>query len=179
MLINSWVRSKRAWLVAVAAGLLSVTFDGVNGAPPQTVKEPTPSKTPAAAPEKKDKKVRGGTIVDIDTNRWKTFLANRWRSGSPRPANDPTYRPNEPGALYLWGTDANTHATFGSHQLSEYGDRQIHGRTGRSLEVWRLRPGADNERFDCMVGCCVLADYAGGISLKDAGLKKIFVGDVE
>ena len=121
--------------------------------------------------EKKDKKVRGGTIVDIDTNRWKTFLANRWRSGSHRPANDPTYRPNEPGALYLWGTDANTHATFGSHQLSEYGDRQIHGRTGRSLEVWRLRPGADNERFDCMVGCCVLADYAGGISLKDAGLK--------
>ena len=55
MRVNSWVLSKRTWLVVIAAGLLSVTFNGVSGAPPQTGK--TPAKTPAVAPDKKDKGV--------------------------------------------------------------------------------------------------------------------------
>ena len=57
MPLNSWVLSKKTWLVVVAAGLLSVTLSGVNGAPPQTGKQPGASKTPAAAPEKKEKTV--------------------------------------------------------------------------------------------------------------------------
>ena len=122
--------------------------------------------------EKRDKKVRGGSIVHIDVNRWKTFAANRWRAGSPRPKDDPSYRPNEPGALYLWGTDPHVHATFGTHQCSEYAESQKHKRTGRELDVWNARVGKpDNERWDCVVGCCALGDYAGGISLKDTGLK--------
>ncbi len=55
MLMNSWFRSKQTWFVVIAAGLLSVAFSGVNGAPPQTGKNP--SKPPAAAPDKKDKSV--------------------------------------------------------------------------------------------------------------------------
>ncbi len=55
MLMNSWFRSKQTWFVLVAAGLLIVTFNSVNGAPPQTGKNPT--KTPAAAPDKKEKSV--------------------------------------------------------------------------------------------------------------------------
>ena len=57
MPMNSWFLSKKTWLVVVAAGLLSVTLNGVNGAPPQTGKQTNPSKTPAAAPDKKEKDV--------------------------------------------------------------------------------------------------------------------------
>lgn len=122
--------------------------------------------------EKRDKKVRGGSLVYIDTNSWKTFTLNRWRSGSRRPDNDSSYRPNEPGALYLWGTDPFTHSTFGSHQTSETFTRLKNERSGRSMDFWALKPNRpDNEYFDGTVGNCVLADYAGGISLKDSGLK--------
>ncbi|MEI8017016.1 MAG: methionine-R-sulfoxide reductase [Schlesneria sp.] len=59
MLMNSWFRSKQTWFVLAAAGLLMVTFNGVNGAPPQTGKNPP--KTPAAAPDKKEKSVADGS----------------------------------------------------------------------------------------------------------------------
>ena len=55
MLMNSWFRSKQIWFVVVAAGLLSLTLSGVNGAPPQSGK--SPPKTPASVPDKKDKSV--------------------------------------------------------------------------------------------------------------------------
>jgi peptide-methionine (R)-S-oxide reductase len=55
MLMNSWFRSKQTWLVVVVAGLLSVTLSGLNGAPPQSGKNP--AKPPAATPEKKEKSV--------------------------------------------------------------------------------------------------------------------------
>lgn len=121
--------------------------------------------------ENKDPQTPGGTIVYIDANSAKTFLANRWRVGSPRPADDPTYRPNEPGALYLWGSDPHEHATFAAHQLAEYVTRVKHDKTGRLIDFWSIRPTRpDNEWLDAAAGCCILADYAGGISLKDAGL---------
>jgi Phage terminase large subunit (GpA) len=122
--------------------------------------------------EKRDKKIRGGSITYIDTNYWKTFVANRWRAGSPRPKNDSSYRPNEPGALYLWGTDPHTHSNFGSHQTSEFRTRLEHAKSGRTIDFWNLKPSRpDNEWFDGVVGNCVAADSAGGISLKDTGLK--------
>lgn len=121
---------------------------------------------------KRDKKIRGGTITWIDVNWWKSFCANRWRAGSPRPKNDPSYRPNEPGALYLWGTEAHTHSTFGVHQCSESSTTLKHEKSGRSIDFWTLKPNRpDNEWWDGLVGCCVLADFAGGVSLKDSGLK--------
>ena len=57
MPMNSWLLSKKTCLVVVAAGLLSMTLNGANGAPPQTGKQTNPSKTPAAAPDKKEKDV--------------------------------------------------------------------------------------------------------------------------
>jgi phage terminase large subunit GpA-like protein len=114
----------------------------------------------------------GGSIVYIDVNSWKTFVANRWRAGGPRPADDPTYRPNEPGALYLWGTDPRYHATFGSHQCCEFVTRVKVEKTGRVVDQWLVKPNQnDNEHWDAIVGCAVLADYAGGVSLKNTGLK--------
>jgi len=122
--------------------------------------------------ENRDSQTPGGSIVFIDTNSAKTFLANRWRVGSPRPKDDPSYRPSEPGALYLWGLDPREHATFGGHHLAETVTRVTHEKSGRLIDFWQLKPNhPDNEWFDCAVGCCVLADYAGGISLKDAGLQ--------
>ena len=122
--------------------------------------------------EKRDKKVRGGSIVYIDVNSWKSFLSNRWRAASPRPKNDASYRPNEPGAIYLWGTDPHAHMTFGTHQTSEYRTRLTNEKAGRTIDFWSLKPNRpDNEWWDGAVGNCVAADMAGGISLKDAGLK--------
>lgn len=125
--------------------------------------------------EKKDKKVPGGSITWIDANWWKTFLANRWRAGSPwSPKLGDDFRPAEPGAIYLWGTDAQTHQTFGVHNTAEYATRLEHKKSGRSIDFWELKPNRpDNEWFDGTVGCCVLADLAGGVSLKNAGLKTV------
>ncbi|WP_373649023.1 terminase gpA endonuclease subunit [Schlesneria sp. DSM 10557] len=124
--------------------------------------------------EKRDKKVRGGSITWIDTNWWKSFVSNRWRVGSPRPKEDKGYRANEPGALYLYGVDAHTHQTFGVHQTSEARTRLTHEKSGRTIDFWSLKPNRpDNEYFDGLVGCAVLADMAGGVSLKDSGLKSV------
>lgn len=124
--------------------------------------------------EKRDKKVRGGSITWIDTNYWKTFLSNRWRVGSPRSKSDTTFRPNEPGAIYLWGLEPHDHTTFGIHQTSEARTRMTHDKSGRTIDFWSLKPSRpDNEYWDALVGCCVLADMAGGVSLKDSGLKSV------
>lgn len=111
-------------------------------------------------------------MVQFDANWWKSFVGHRWRAASPRPANDRSYRPCEPGALYLWGVDQHTHRTFVTHQLSEYADRLTHERSGRSCDVWKKKPShPDNEWLDALVGCAVAADYTRGINLKDSGLK--------
>lgn len=124
--------------------------------------------------ERRDKKVRGGSITWIDTNWWKSFVANRWRVGSPRPKDDKSYRANEPGAIYLYGLDPHAHNTFGIHQTSEYRTRLTHEKSGRTIDFWSLKPNRpDNEWFDGLVGNCVLADMAGGVSLKDTGLKSV------
>lgn len=121
--------------------------------------------------EEKDRSVKGGTIVSVDKYWWSSFAAARWRAGSPRPKNDPALRPCEPGALYLWGTDPLIHSTFGAHQVSEYSTAISHPKSGRTVQIWKPRPGApDNDWWDGLVGCCAAAAYAGGISLKDSGL---------
>ena len=121
--------------------------------------------------ERRDKKIRGGTIHKIDTNWWKSFAVNRWKSSSPRVQNDSSQRPNEPGGLYLWGTDPHSHSTFGSHQVSETAKRLEDSKTGRKVDFWSLKPNKpDNEYFDGVVGCCVLANVAGGVELRDSGL---------
>ena len=126
--------------------------------------------------EKRDKKVRGGAITYVDTNYWKSFVANRWKAGSPRRKNDKDNldRPNEPGALYLYGTEPYAHSTFGSHQTSEARTRLTNEKAGRTIDFWVLKPNRpDNEFLDGVVGCAVLADVAGSISLKDSGLKSV------
>ena len=121
--------------------------------------------------ESRDKKIRGGSITTIDTNWWKSFVVNRWKTSSPRPANDRAYRPCEPGGLYLWGVDPHVHSTFGSHQTSESAKRLKDEKSGRSIDFWTLKPAKpDNEFFDGVVGCCVLANVAGGIELRDSGI---------
>lgn len=145
-----------------------------------------PSETPFAEKKKDKKKEKrrgmfwreevdpstpGGVIVYIDTNSAKTFTANRWRAGGPRPADDPTYRPCEPGALYLWGMDPRAHSTYGNHQCCEFVTRMTTDK-GRTVDQWEKKPNQnDNEHWDCTVGAIVLADLAGGVSLKNTGLK--------
>lgn len=121
--------------------------------------------------ENRDKKIRGASITTIDVNWWKSFSVNRWKTSSPRPKADPGYRPCEPGGLYLWGLDPIVHSTFGSHQTSEYAKRLTDPKTGSAVDFWDLKPNRpDNEYFDGLVGCCVLANMVGGIELRDSGL---------
>lgn len=120
-----------------------------------------------------DPQIPGGVIVFIDTNSAKTFVANRWRAAGERPDNDQAYRPNEPGALYLWGTDPREHTVFGSHQCSEWVKRVVDEKK-REIDFWSPRPNhPDNEWWDCLSGCVILADLAGGVSLKGTGLKRV------
>lgn len=122
--------------------------------------------------EDHDPQIPGGTIVFIDTNSAKTFGANRWRAAGERPDNDPTYRPCEPGAVYLWGMDPRTHTTFGAHMCSEWVKRVVDEKK-REIDFWTLRAShPDNEYFDGFTGCVILADFAGGVSLKGTGLKR-------
>ena len=63
------------------------------------------------------------------------------------------------------------HSTFGSHQTSESAKRLKDEKSGRSIDFWTLKPAKpDNEFFDGVVGCCVLANVAGGIELRDSGI---------
>ena len=124
--------------------------------------------------EMRQQKLRGISMVQFDANWWKSFLVNRWRAASVRPKDDKGFRPAEPGALYLYGLDPLTHRTFAAHQLAEYSSRTVHPKSGRSVDAWKSKPNrGDNEWFDALVGCAVAADYTGGISLKDSGLKMV------
>lgn len=173
--LRNWVASSRRWskILRCSMGI------GLRPADVPLNERPVDPKTELRRGlnwvEKRDKKVPGGSVTWIDTNSWKTFLMNRWRAASPHNAKlGDDYRPDEPGAIYLWGTDAQTHQTFGVHQTSEFFVRMKHAKSGRSIDFWDEKPTRpDNEWFDGTVGCCVLADVAGGVSLKDAGLKTV------
>lgn len=171
LILRSWVRASTKWnkiLKPSMGAALKATSQPMNDRP----KKPSEKGRGVGWIESADKKIRGGTITEIDTGYYKTFCANRWRTGSPRlKTDDPSHRPNEPGALYLWGTEAHTHSTFGSHHTAETCRTVKDETSGRRVDMWEEKPNhPDNEWFDGTVGCCVLAGVVGGISLKDSGL---------
>lgn len=169
--IRSWIRTSNFKTVLFASR--GVALRPADAPFDERKKDPTEEKRRGLNwVQKRDKKVSGGTIVSIEVNSWKSFVRNRWRAASPREkkvGND--YRPNEPGAMYLWGTDPHSHSTFGSHHTSEYSTTLKNEKSGRSSDYWALKPnGPDNEWWDGTVGCCCAAEFSGGISLKDSGL---------
>jgi phage terminase large subunit GpA-like protein len=89
-----------------------------------------------------------GRAARIDTNWWKTFVALRWLTpiGSP-------------GCLSVFGTRAADHQMFADHCTSETAV-EVNAQ-GRSVYEWFLKPQAENEWFDCLVGCAAGAAITG------------------
>jgi len=86
-----------------------------------------------------------------DTNFWKTFVHSRFAQAM-----------GDPGCLSLYGRDPSKHRMLSEHLTAEFRERSRGEKTGRVVDVWKLRPGArDNHLFDCLVGCAVAASISG------------------
>lgn len=93
-------------------------------------------------------KGRANRLLHVDTNWWKSFVADRL-----------TTAVGDPGALTLFGK-AQDHTELIPHLLAERRDVRISGE--RTAIVWVLKsPGRDNHLGDCLVGCAVGASMLG------------------
>lgn len=91
---------------------------------------------------------RGRKAV-FDTNKFKTFVAERLRT--------PT---GAPGCLALFNASEAEHQMFADHCAAEYPKPRVPG-SGYEVDEWVQRIGRDNHLFDCVVGCAVAASIAG------------------
>jgi len=92
-----------------------------------------------------------GRLLQMDTNHWKSFIAERLRS--PEGTH---------GAMFLYGSDMRAHATFVEHLAAEFPRRMKDEKTGRTVDEWQLNAGRpDNHWFDCLVMCCAGAAERG------------------
>jgi hypothetical protein len=91
---------------------------------------------------------RGVRHLLIDTNRWKSFAHARLSTAM-----------GDPGALTLYGSDANAHRMLVDHWLSEY-PTAVESK-GRKVDEWKLKPNQDNHLWDCLVGALCGAHMLG------------------
>jgi hypothetical protein len=93
--------------------------------------------------------------VQVDTNRWKTFLARRLLCP-----------PEAAGAWRLFGTlnqagsPSHDHRFYSQHLASQFSKTETG--TKRTVELWDLKPGQTQDHFfDTLVGCAVAASVVG------------------
>ncbi len=88
--------------------------------------------------------------VVIDTNFWKTFVAERFATAL-----------GDSGNLTLFGKgDTVSHRLFVEHLCAEYSVRTTAGE--RTVDEWKQKPNApDNHWLDCLVGASVAASICG------------------
>lgn len=98
---------------------------------------------------------RVARYVRFDTNHWKTFVHTRLAVAL-----------GDHGSLSLWGRDPGEHRLFAEHVTAESVTRTT-GK-GRTVDIWKQRPGLDNHWFDCLVGSAVAASMVG-VVLPGAG----------
>ncbi len=96
-----------------------------------------------------------GRYLLFDANLCKSFLAGRLRQPL-----------GEPGALTLFGSDADAHRMLADHFCSEYtvqtSRKASKSTTGREVQEWMERPNRpDNDLWDCCVGAAVAAAERG------------------
>lgn len=91
---------------------------------------------------------RAARHVVWDTNWWKTFAAERLRTGK-----------GDPGSIGIFKGSAELHRMLIEHECSEY-PVPVQGR-GRKVDEWKLEPGRDNELWDGTVGCLVAGSMQG------------------
>lgn len=101
-----------------------------------------------------------GRHVRIDVNTWKSFLHARMAMAI-----------GDRGALTLWGRDPGEHELLASHLCSEFATRTFGN--GRTVDEWRLRPGAtDNHWLDTLTMNAVAASLCGA-SLEATGRARV------
>jgi phage terminase large subunit GpA-like protein len=86
--------------------------------------------------------------VQYNTNIWKSNAARRLLTVV-----------GAPSAVMLPGSDENEHKLLGEHFTAESPVNVT--RDGVSGVKWELKPGRDNDFFDCYVGNCVAASMLG------------------
>lgn len=87
--------------------------------------------------------------VNIDTNYWKSFVHNGFRTS----AGDPT-------AITIYGKSIN-HELLADHIANSEFSVLTHGR-GRDVREWKPKPSRpDNHWFDCITGCCAAGSMLG------------------
>lgn len=103
----------------------------------------------------------------FDANWWKTFVAQRWCTTL-----------GDPGALYI--PNDGDHSMMLDHMFAEYAEKVTAQQRGREVIQWTLRPGRDNDLFDCLVGNSVAASTLGcelkaveAVSRKKRDMQKI------
>lgn len=93
--------------------------------------------------------------LKVDTNFWKTFVANRLSVGM-----------GDKGCLSIFGRSPEKHKMLADHLTSEI--RSIDEARSRSIEVWKAKANRDNHFFDCLVGCAAGASFGGGCVLEES-----------
>lgn len=107
-----------------------------------------------------------GRFVLFDANLWKTFCAERWRSGQ-----------GSPGAWSVFGAMPTHHSLLADHLSAEFPVRVR--ANGRTVDEWQSKPGRpDNHWWDCNVLAAVAASYAG-LRLDAAGVAGVEVRKIE
>ncbi|VTR92804.1 Uncharacterized protein OS=Isosphaera pallida (strain ATCC 43644 / DSM 9630 / IS1B) GN=Isop_2452 PE=4 SV=1: Terminase_GpA [Gemmata massiliana] len=92
---------------------------------------------------------RGRKVV-FDTNHFKTFLAERFRT--PLGA---------PGCLTLFNAPEGGHQMFADHCTAEYPKPREEGAAGYAVDEWVSRMNRDNHLWDCVVGNALAASLTG------------------
>ena len=97
--------------------------------------------------------VRGTKLprhLRLDANYWKRFAQQRLATA-----------PGDPGAITLWGKDANRHRMLADHLAKSETAIRTEGQ-GRVVYEYRLRPAKpDNHLFDNLTACLALSSYRG------------------
>jgi hypothetical protein len=91
-----------------------------------------------------------GRQVIYGTNVWKTFVSHRLRQPL-----------GEPGALTLFGDEADAHQLLADHLTAEFPVEVENKATKKVMQVWTRRPNRDNDLLDCLCGAFVAASMLG------------------
>ena len=94
-----------------------------------------------------------------DVNAWKDYLTERIKTPM-----------GERGSLVLFAAPPFAHELF-SVQVCESEHSEIVTARGITRNRWVVNPGADNEFWDCLVGCCCLASFAGCVYVPTGGIR--------
>ncbi|MDO4583950.1 MAG: phage terminase large subunit family protein [Planctomycetia bacterium] len=94
-----------------------------------------------------------------DVNAWKDYLVERIRT--PK---------GERGSLTLFNAPQHEHELF-AVQICESERSELYTSRGVTRNRWTVVPGADNEFFDCLVGCFCLASFAGCVYVPTIGIR--------